>query len=76
MRICLLIMLGVLALPFRAAGEPCGDPGALRAELEHESARADHWVLAWRIVYTGLAAGELGGAASGAADHDTTRSSP
>ena len=74
MRICLLIMLGVLALPLRAAGEPCGDPGALRAELEHESARADHWVLAWRIVYTGLAAGELGGAVSGAAGRDTTRS--
>lgn len=73
-RIRLVILLGALALPHRAAGEPCSDAGALRADLEHESTRADRWVLAWRIVYTALAAGELGGAASGAAGRDTTRS--
>jgi hypothetical protein len=73
-RIRLLIVLGVLALAHRAAGEPCGDAGALRAELEHESARAERWVLAWRIVYTAVAVGEIGGAVSGAADRDTTRS--
>jgi hypothetical protein len=73
-RIRLLIALGVLVVGRTAAAEPCGDASALRAELEHEAARADHWNLAWRIAYTALAAGELGGAASGAADHDNTRS--
>lgn len=70
----LLILLAVAAVPRRAAGEPCSDAGALRLELEREATRADRWVLAWRIVYTALAVGELGGAASGAADRDTTRS--
>jgi hypothetical protein len=71
-RIRLLILLGVLGLPLRAAGESCSDPAALRADLEHESARVDRWVLAWRIVYTAAAAGEFGIAASGVAGHDTT----
>lgn len=71
-RIRLLILLGILGLPLRAVGEPCSDPSALRAELEHESARVDRWVLAWRIVYTAAVAGELGIAASGVAGHDTT----
>lgn len=73
-RIHLAILLGALALPLHASGEPCSDAGALRAELEHESARVDRWVLAWRIVYTAAAAGELGIAASGVAGHDNTRS--
>jgi hypothetical protein len=68
----LVILLGVLGLPLRVAGEPCPDPAALRADLEHESARVDRWVLAWRIVYTAAAAGELGIAASGVASHDNT----
>ncbi|HEX3475104.1 MAG TPA: hypothetical protein VHT91_08685 [Kofleriaceae bacterium] len=68
----LVILLGVLGLPLRAVGEPCPDPAALRAELEHESARVDRWVLAWRIVYTAAAVGELGIAASGVASHDNT----
>jgi hypothetical protein len=73
-RVRLVIALGVVALARAAAAEPCGDAGALRAELEQESARADHWVLAWRIAYTALAVGELGGAVSGVADHDNTLS--
>jgi hypothetical protein len=74
-RIHPVILLVALALPLRAAGEPlCSDPAALRADLEREATRADRWVLAWRIVYTALAAGELGGAVSGAGDRDTTRS--
>ncbi len=74
-RIHLAILLGALVLPHRAAGEPCSDAGALRAELEHESARVDRWVLAWRIVYSAAALGELGIAASGVASHDNTLSS-
>lgn len=75
-RVRLLIALGVIVLVCArtAAAESCGDASALRAELEQESARADHWVLAWRITYTALAAGELGGAVSGVADHDNTLS--
>ena len=73
-RVRLVIALGVVAMARAAAAEPCGDASALRAELEQESARADHWVLAWRIAYTALAAGELGGAVSGVADHDNTLS--
>jgi hypothetical protein len=69
----LLITLGVVAFARAAAAEPCGDASALRAELEQESTRADHWVLAWRIVYTAAAAGQIAVAASGAADRDTTR---
>lgn len=69
----LLITLGIAVLPPLAAAEPCGDPSALRADLEHESDRADHWNLAWRIGFTALAAGQLAIAASGAADHDNTR---
>ena len=74
-RIRLVVMLAVLAFSLRAAGEPwCSDAAALRADLEKESARARHWVLAWRIVYTASAAGELGIAASGVASHDDTLS--
>ena len=74
-RIHLVILLGALVLPHRAAGETwCSDAGALRAELERESRRVDRWVLAWRIVYTAAAAGELGIAASGVASHDNTLS--
>jgi hypothetical protein len=70
----LVFPLAVLALVRSAAASPCGDPGALRGELERESSRMDHWVLAWRIVYTAGAVGQFAGAASGAADHDNTRS--
>lgn len=70
----LLIPLAVLALARSAAASPCGDPRVLRDELERESSRMDHWVLAWRIVYTAGAVGQFAGAASGAADHDNTRS--
>lgn len=55
------------------AGPSCQDPSALRTALEGESARADHWNLAWRITYTALAAGQIAGAASGSASHDDTR---
>ncbi len=73
-RVRLLILLAIASVPLRAAGAPCNDSSALRADLEREATRADRWVLAWRIVYTALAAGELGVAASGVADRDTTRS--
>ena len=69
----LLVVLGIAALPRLAAAESCPDPSALRADLERESVRADHWDLAWRITYTALAAGQLAIAASGTADHDNTR---
>lgn len=69
----LLIGLGVVAFVRAAAAEPCGDASALRADLEHESARADHWVLAWRIVYSAAAVGQFAVAASGAAGRDNTR---
>ena len=69
-----LIPLAVLALARSAAASPCGDPSALRGELERESARMDHWVLAWRIAYTAGTVAQFAGAASGAADHDNTRS--
>lgn len=72
-RIHLAISFGILALGRSAAAEPCSDTTALRAQLEQESARADHWNLAWRIVYTAATAGQFGIAASGAADHDNTR---
>ena len=70
----LWIMLGVLAVVRVAAADPCKDSSALRADLEQESRRADHWELAWRIVYTVSAVGELGIAASGVTDHDNTHS--
>lgn len=70
----LMILLGVLVPGRSAVAQTCGDPGALRAELEHEAVRADHWNLAWRIIYTATAVGQLGIAASGAASHDNTRS--
>lgn len=70
----LLITLGLAMLGLahaRTAGAgPCDDASALRADLEHESVRAQHWTLAWRITYTTLAAAELGVAASGALGHD------
>jgi hypothetical protein len=69
----LLITLGLAALPRLAAAETCADPSALRADLEHESVRADHWNLAWRITHTAFAAGQFGIAASGAVDRDNTR---
>lgn len=72
-RVLLLIALGVVLSPRIAAAQPAAPPSepcaeeaaALRADLEHESRRADHWVLAWRIVYTAAAVGEFGLAASG-----------
>jgi hypothetical protein len=70
----LLIMVGVVAFARLASAEPCGDAVALRAELEHESVRAGHWNLAWRIVYTTLAVGQFAIAASGEASHDDTQS--
>lgn len=73
-RIHLVITLGILAIGRSAAGESCSDASALRAELEQEAVRADHWNLAWRIVYTAAAAGQLGAAAAGVADHDNTQS--
>ncbi|HEX3764217.1 MAG TPA: hypothetical protein VHW23_36235 [Kofleriaceae bacterium] len=72
-RIHLVITCGILALGRSAAAQSC-DAGALRAELEQEGVRVDHWNLAWRIVYTAAAAGQFGVAASGVADHDNTRS--
>jgi hypothetical protein len=58
----------------RAAAEPCADDAAaLRKELEHESSRVDHWVLAWRIVYTTAAVGEFAGAAAGVANANDTQ---
>lgn len=69
------LVITVMAVLARvASAAPCEDARALRDDLEHESARVDHWVLAWRIAYTAIAAGEFAGAASGAADHDTTQS--
>ena len=76
LRVLLLITLGMGALARVAAAEPvtataavaepCAEEAAvLRADLEHESRRAEHWVLAWRIVYTAATIGELGLAASG-----------
>jgi hypothetical protein len=73
-RAIFLIALCTAVLPGVATAEPCADTGSLRADLEHESTRADHWNLAWRIVYTTAAVGQLAVAASGAADHDNTRS--
>jgi hypothetical protein len=70
---CILIALGIAALPGLATAEPCPDASALRADLEQESVRADHWNLAWRIAHSALAAGQLAVAASGAADRDNTR---
>ena len=75
LRALLVITLGVAALARAAAAEPCADDAAaLRGDLEHESRRAERWVLAWRIVYTTAAVGEFAAAASGAASHDNTRS--
>lgn len=77
MRLRLVIALGILAVqaPVRSAfAAPCDDTIALRGELERESRRIDRWILAWRIAYTALAVGQFAGAASGAADHDQTRS--
>ena len=72
-RIRLLITLGVVVFARVAAAEPCGDATALRTDLEQESIRADRWNLAWRIIYTAGAVGQVAVAASGAADHDNTR---
>ena len=78
-RALLLIALGVVALArvaaaepvVAAAGEPCAEEtAALRADLERESRRADHWVLAWRIIYTASAVGEFGLGASGTGSAD------
>jgi hypothetical protein len=80
MRLPLVIALAISVLltpviPARpASAAPCDDAIALRSELERESRRVDHWVLAWRIAYTALAVGQFAVAASGAADHDQTRS--
>jgi hypothetical protein len=72
-RTLLLIAIGIVVHARAAAADPCADDArALRAELEHEASRVDHWVLAWRIAYTAIAVGEFAVAASGAADHDTT----
>jgi hypothetical protein len=76
-RALLVITLGVVAglvVPGRVAAEPCADDAAaLRKELEHESSRVDHWVLAWRIVYTTAAVGEFAGAAAGVANANDTQ---
>jgi hypothetical protein len=71
-RALLVIVLAGVMLPRAAIAESCEDAKALREALERESRRADRWDLAWRIVYTTVAVGELGIAASGKADHDTT----
>lgn len=73
LRIAILVALGA-GLPRTAAAESCEAAAALRADLEREATRADRWNLAWRIVYTAGAAGQFALAASGAADHDNTRS--
>lgn len=73
-RALLLITLGVVLLGRVAAAEPCAeDAAALRAELERESRNVNRWVLAWRIVYTTAAVGELAVAASGAANREDTQ---
>jgi hypothetical protein len=74
LRLPVLIALGIALSARAAAAAPCEDAAALRADLEREARRVDHWVLAWRIAYTAIAVGEFAGAASGAADHDTTQS--
>ena len=73
-RVALLVVLGAVGLSRTAVAESCEAASALRADLERESTRADRWNLAWRIVYTAGAAGQFAIAASGAADHDNTRS--
>jgi hypothetical protein len=73
-RVLLVIALGIAAQSRVAAAEPCAeDAAALRAELAHESARTDRWVLAWRIVYTTATVGQFAIAASGEGSHDYTR---
>jgi hypothetical protein len=73
LRLRLLIMLVVVAFARAAIAEPCDDASALREDLQRESMRADRWNLAWRIVFTASAAGELAVAASGAVDRDNTQ---
>jgi hypothetical protein len=73
-RAYLVILLGLVVLVPTAAAAPCGDPSALRAELERESRRVTRWNWAWRITYTTLAVGQFAVAASGEADRDTTQS--
>jgi hypothetical protein len=70
-RTAILISLALVARA--ASAEPCADPEPLRAELAHESARADHWNLGWGIGYTALADGQLAAAASGQFSHDNTQ---
>ncbi len=69
-RAYLLVVLGIVMRAHAADAEPCDDASAVRADLQQESVRVDHWTLAWRITYTALAAGELGVAASGTLGHD------
>ncbi len=66
------VLVGVVAVARVATAQPCDDASALRAELQKEATRADHWNLGWRIVYTAGAVSQLAAAASGRADHDTT----
>ncbi len=73
LRALLLIMLGVAGFAPAATAEPCGDASALREDLRREATRADRWNLAWRIVYTAGAAGQLAVAASGAVGRDDTQ---
>jgi hypothetical protein len=56
-----------------ARAEPCADPSALRAALEHEAARAEAWNLAWQIGYTATALGQAGLAVSVDLSHDNTQ---
>jgi hypothetical protein len=69
----LVTLLGLVVLVPTAAATPCGDPSALRAELQRESTRVKQWNWAWRITYTTLAVGQLAVAASGEVDRDTTQ---
>jgi hypothetical protein len=69
----LWILLGMAALARAAAAEPCGDPSALRADLEQESLAADRWNLAWRIAFTAGAVGQFAVAASGSVGHDNAQ---
>ena len=73
-RVPLLIAFGMVALARAAAAESCGDPSALRADLEQEASHARYWNLAWRIGFTAGAVGQFAIAASGTVGHDNAQS--
>ena len=69
-----LITLVILAFTRTAVAEPCAaDASDLRDALTREARRASYWNWSWRIIYTVGAVAQLGAAASGSADRDTTQ---